>query len=130
MPRLPTIRVIGSHAISTTPLPAAPVAAGRSAALVIGVCLLELFVRRVMRGLASHRQVGLKPVLSCRPRVRHLGSLSTVLSVVARKALMTFPYKPLAAVETLLPGGSSMNGMNLSGKPGIVQAIQIPPTFG
>ena len=23
-----------------------------------------------------------------------------------------------------------MNGMNLSGKPGIVQAMQIPPTFG
>ena len=23
-----------------------------------------------------------------------------------------------------------MNGMNLSGKPGIVQAMQMPPTFG
>ena len=33
-------------------------------------------------------------------------------------------------VETLLPGGSSMNGMNLSGKPGIVQPMQMPPTFG
>ena len=32
--------------------------------------------------------------------------------------------------ESLLPGGSSMNGMNLSGKPGIVQPMQIPPTFG
>ena len=27
-------------------------------------------------------------------------------------------------------GSSSMNGMNLSGKPGIVQAMQMPPTFG
>ena len=34
------------------------------------------------------------------------------------------------AVETLPPGGSSMNGMNLSGKPGIVQPMQMPPTFG
>ena len=33
-------------------------------------------------------------------------------------------------VDTLPPGGSSMNGMNLSGKPGIVQRMQIPPTLG
>ena len=33
-------------------------------------------------------------------------------------------------VESLPPGGSSMNGMNLSGKPGIVQPMQMPPTFG
>src|SRR5262245_19365625 len=30
---------------------------------------------------------------------------------------------PVAPVETLLPGGSSMNGMNLSGNLGIVQPI-------
>ena len=33
-------------------------------------------------------------------------------------------------VESLPPGGSSMKGMNLSGKPGIVQPMQMPPTFG
>jgi hypothetical protein len=43
---------------------------------------------------------------------------------------MTLPYRPLAAVETFEPGGSSMKGMNLSGKPGMVQPMQIPPTFG
>ena len=37
---------------------------------------------------------------------------------------------PTAALETLPPGGSSMNGMNLSGKPGIVHPMQMPPTFG
>ena len=34
------------------------------------------------------------------------------------------------ALESLPPGGSSMKGMNLSGKPGIVQPMQMPPTFG
>ena len=43
---------------------------------------------------------------------------------------ITVPYMLLAVVETFDPGGSSMNGMNLSGKPGIVQPMQIPPTFG
>ena len=33
-------------------------------------------------------------------------------------------------VDTLPPGGSSMNGMNLSGNPGMVQPMQMPPTFG
>src|SRR5271157_3299157 len=28
------------------------------------------------------------------------------------------------------PGGSAMNGMNLSGKPGMVQPMQMPPTLG
>ena len=36
----------------------------------------------------------------------------------------------LIALETLPPGGASMNGMNLSGKPGMVQPIQMPPTLG
>ena len=38
--------------------------------------------------------------------------------------------KATAIVERWAPGGSSMNGMNLSGKPGIVQPMQIPPTLG
>ena len=33
-------------------------------------------------------------------------------------------------VETRAPGGSSMNGMNLSGKPGMVHPMQMPPTLG
>ena len=45
------------------------------------------------------------------------------------QARMTAPYTPTCRGE-LAPGGSSMNGMNLSGKPGIVQPMQIPPTFG
>lgn len=32
--------------------------------------------------------------------------------------------------ERLPPGGSSMNGMKASGKPGMVQPMQMPPTFG
>jgi hypothetical protein len=36
----------------------------------------------------------------------------------------------MADAEIFEPGGSSMNGMNLSGKPGIVQPMQMPPTFG
>ena len=37
---------------------------------------------------------------------------------------------PIAVDDSLAPGGSSMNGMNLSGKPGMVQPMQMPPTFG
>ena len=47
-----------------------------------------------------------------------------------RKFRTSFPRTPLIPADTLLPGGSSMKGMNLSGKPGIVQPMQIPPTFG
>src|SRR5436309_15737044 len=43
---------------------------------------------------------------------------------------MTVPYMPLAVVDTVAPGGLSINGMNLPGKPGIVQAMQMPPTLG
>ena len=34
------------------------------------------------------------------------------------------------AADSFPPGGSSMNGMNLSGKPGMVQPMQMPPTLG
>src|SRR5580693_6469805 len=107
MPRLPTILVIGSQAISTMPV---------SSAVVIG--------------RPSLYQVFLKPVRSSSPFLRHLGSSSAVLAVKLRRVRMTVPYMLLAVVETLEPGGSSMNGMNLSGKPGIVHAMQMPPTFG
>ena len=38
--------------------------------------------------------------------------------------------KRVALAATPPHASSSMNGMNLSGKPGIVQAMQIPPTLG
>src|SRR6478672_13048415 len=47
-----------------------------------------------------------------------------------RSVLMVLPYGMTDAVDSLPPGGSSMNGMNLSGKPGIVQPMQMPPTLG
>jgi hypothetical protein len=36
----------------------------------------------------------------------------------------------MLAEEIFAPGGSSMKGMNLSGNPGIVHPMQMPPTFG
>src|ERR1700738_480218 len=107
MPRLPTIRVIGSHSISTRPL---------------ACCVLV--------GILDYLHSPLYPVRSFLPGVRHFGSSSTVFPVMRRNPRIAPPYTPDAAVETLAPGGSSMNGMNLSGKPGMVQPMQIPPTFG
>src|SRR5438046_9444482 len=37
---------------------------------------------------------------------------------------------PIRPEDRIAPGGSSMKGMNLSGKPGMVQAMQMPPTLG
>ena len=37
---------------------------------------------------------------------------------------------PVRGVSRARPRPASMNGMNLSGKPGIVQAMQMPPTLG
>jgi hypothetical protein len=39
------------------------------------------------------------------------------------------PYGRIRLVDNNPPGGSSMNGIILSGKPGAVQPIQMPPTF-
>src|SRR5689334_15084819 len=50
--------------------------------------------------------------------------------VKLRSARTVRPYITTAVVESFAPGGSSMKGMNLSGNPGIVQPMQIPPTFG
>ena len=62
---------------------------------------------------------------------RHFGSLLTVLLVMPRSLRISGPYVPADARTTAPPpGGASMNGMNLSGKPGIVQPMQMPPTFG
>src|SRR5687767_10146010 len=109
------MRVIGSQAISTRPDLSV-------AELACFGCVV------VMR--ASPYQGLWYPVVSSRLFLRHFGSLSTLRSVIKRSLRMRPPYAPLAAPETLLPGGASMKGMNLSGKPGIVQPMQIPPTFG
>ena len=61
---------------------------------------------------------------------RHWGSLFNVFWVIVRSARIAVPYTPMLAVETPAPGGSSMKGMNLSGKPGMVHPMQMPPTFG
>src|SRR4029453_5595135 len=110
MPRLPTMRVIGSQAISTRPSPVP--------------------ARSVVVIDALPYQLGRKPVVTSRPVLPHFGSLSAVLAGTFRRERMTEPYMPLAAVDTLLPGGSSMNGVNLSGTPGRVQPMQMPPTLG
>ena len=75
-------------------------------------------------------QVRVAPVVSREPVVRHLGSLSSAPWVTLRRVRIVFPYRPTAVVESLPPGGSSMTGMNLFGKPVIVQPMQIPLTLG
>src|SRR5439155_9527390 len=61
---------------------------------------------------------------------RQSGSLLSDPVVKRRRARIVRPYIATAVVESRAPGGSSMNGMNLSGKPGMVQPMQIPPTLG
>ena len=43
---------------------------------------------------------------------------------------MARPYVCTAWDESNEPGGWFMKGINLSGNPGMVQPMQIPPTFG
>src|SRR5271156_6356723 len=124
MPRLPTIRVIGSHAISTS-WPGSRFAWGGSGMIVV----IELFSLPLRRD-RSHYQARRGPVVSLSPLCRQRGSLSRVRLVTPRRLRITEPYRPDAVVDTLPPGGSSMNGMNLSGNPGMVHPMQIPPTFG
>src|SRR5215469_15119641 len=117
MPRLPTILVMGSQFISTM----SPV-----------LLLIAFPLRRsgAPDGAGRHHQVFWYPVSRSSPFLRHLGSSSAVLAVKPRSVRITVPYRVEASVETFEPGGSSMNGMNLSGNPGMVQAMQMPPTFG
>src|SRR5262249_37779903 len=58
---------------------------------------------------------------------RHSGSRSSDAMVKLRSARTARPYMSTAEDDILAPGGSSMNGMNWSGHPGLVQP---PPTFG
>src|SRR3954453_7254797 len=114
MPRLPTIRVIGSHDMSTI-LPDSGVMRSRMAMAPPPHWL-------------PHR--GAYPVVSSSRLWRHLGSLSIVRLVIPRSRRISGAYPAAIADDRPPPGGASMNGMNLSGKPGIVQPMQIPPTLG
>src|SRR5689334_13306245 len=125
MPRLPTIRVIGSQAISTRPL-LSPVlvfgaicvqrpSSSRRASRLRGVRRRASRLRagggNVLRvelpAPAGHRgarhQGGRYPVVSLSPVCRHFGSLSTVLAVIDRSLRITAPYAPLAVLDTLPP---------------------------
>src|ERR1700738_4138253 len=70
-------------------------------------------------------QVRRAPVVSSSPLWRQRGSLSIVRAVMPLRFRITVPYRPDAVLESLPPGGSSMNGMNLSGKPGIGPRVQM-----
>src|SRR5262249_3194781 len=61
---------------------------------------------------------------------RQSGSFSSEERVNMRSARTVRPYMSTAAEDILAPGGSSWNGMNLSGKPGMVQPMHTPPTLG
>src|ERR1700733_5910591 len=131
MPRLPTILVIGSHAISTSWPGSRLASLGFGMMVVIADTALrpEGCVEVRMKRAATY-QVRRAPVTSSVPEWRHRGSLSRVRAVIPLKLRITLPYKPDAVLESLPPGGSSMKGMNLSGNPGIVHPMQMPPTFG
>ncbi len=47
-----------------------------------------------------------------------------------RSVRINGPYTRNIAEDRAPPGGASMNGMNLSGNPGMVQPMQMPPTLG
>ena len=134
------MRVIGSQAISTRSLSCSLVVAGRGS--VDGHAGpsregAERGTRRAARAgrrtrsSAGRHQVRVAPVSSCRLGRRHFGSLSSVLRrLAAQRADGRGRTGRSIAVESLPPGGSSMNGMNLSGKPGIVQPMQMPADVG
>ena len=69
-------------------------------------------------------------MVSSAPVCRHFGSLLTVAFVIYAGLGLPLPYEPTDGGGDLAPGGSSINGMNLSGKPGMVQPMQMPPTLG
>src|SRR5262249_36532006 len=77
-----------------------------------------------------HVRLAAAAVAAAGTGARRSGSLSSDARVKLRSARTVRPYMRTAAVDIFAPGGSSMNGMNLSGKPGMVQPMQMPPTLG
>ena len=73
------------------------------------------------------------PVVNCNVTKRGwmdgLGGCPNVGGICIGCTMPGFPDKFMPFMDEP-PGGMSMNGMNLSGKPGIVHAMQMPPTFG
>src|ERR1700756_1733449 len=73
------------------------------------------------------------------PTIRVIGSqdISTIFSGWVRASFtgagavdMVLSFYWLFFWATQEPGGGSMNGINLAGKPGMVHPMQMPPTFG
>src|ERR1700678_3263997 len=115
------MRVMGSHDISTS----FEVGGGGEKWLGMGVSPARIRQRPESAvGVAGGCE--LPPFFVC----RHSGSRLSEARVKLRNARTVFPYITTAVVESCAPGGSSRNGMNLSGKPGIVQPMHTPPTFG
>src|SRR6266480_80384 len=97
MPRLPTMRVIGSQDISTSFRDLV----GASCWGAVTVDMISLLVGQAGWHALKGREGNPRPFRACHP-----------------------------SDDTLAPGASSMKGMNLSRKRGMVQAMQMPPTFG
>src|SRR5215210_1406506 len=112
MPRLPTMRVTGSQAISTRSVFWVVLLVPGIVDVITPTSLLEV-------GVGRSYQVRLAPVTNCVPGLRHLGSWSTVCAVTLRSLRRVDPHALTTFVESLPPGGSSMKGMNLSGNPGM-----------
>ena len=116
--------MIGSQATSTRPSAFSLSLLGLAMVVVMGACLLAVLRLRCLPGASRARGelgTGLTPLGFLVDGVRE--SPRGAWRRVAPQALTT-------VVESLPPGGSSMKGMNLSGKPGIVQPMQMPPTLG
>src|SRR5262245_15550549 len=107
MPRLPTIRVVGSHAISTS-WPGSRVACvGLGMMVVVAItalCPAGCEGRETETERGATYQVRRAPVVSLLRLCRQRGSLSTVRSVMCRKPRITDPYRPDAVLEILPPG--------------------------
>ncbi len=86
MPRLPTIRVIGSQAISVRPCASVPT--------LLGLGMVDVMSSSLSVQLVDGRrdyQVRVAPVVSFDPLWRHLGSLSKDCSVIRRRRFTVFP---------------------------------------
>src|ERR1700754_1018425 len=122
MPRLPTMRVMGPHAISTS-WPGSRLTCDGSGMIVV-IELLSFEYGPVRHRAFRHTgsspavraegtrgyQVRVAPVSSFLPGWRHFGSLSRVRPVIPRRGRIKDPYSPDAVDEREPPGGSSMHG--------------------
>src|SRR3954468_21085540 len=104
------MRVIGSHAISTMPVLSALMSAGLGWVVVMGASPHLLVAGGQLAA----------PLAPVRLRVELLlGDLAEPSDDAAHRLAGGAGHERA--------GGASMNGWNLSGKPGIVQPMQMPP---